>query len=190
MPQWTIEIPYQDIPWEYYLEFCGQRAEHSFYAYHIISEILKHNEVHSIIELGTAYGALTLYLGLWGLRLDVPVATFDIESDLHLPVAHAFMKMGVQYHNMDILSAEAEQVILEIIDNKPTYLVVDGGDKKKEFARYARLIPTGSVISIHDYETEFKFGEGSGIKYDEFKKEEWKKHDMKMATIIKLGNTK
>lgn len=82
-----IPIDEKTIPWEYELDFVGQTAGHNPYIYHVISEVLKHNEVSSIIEFGTQTGALTMYLGLWGLRLNIPVMSFDIEPNLHREIA-------------------------------------------------------------------------------------------------------
>ena len=184
--QLAMNIPDGDIPWEYELLFCGEVGAHNPYVYHIISEILLQNRVESIIEFGPYMGALSCYLGLWGARLDVPVATFDIHSELADPLEDVLSKLDVTRYNMDVLSPVTQTLVMDIIDGRPTYLICDGGNKTAEFNRYAPLLPNRSVISIHDWGTEVNPEEVEDVAIPmlQFKPDHWVYHDAKFATYI------
>jgi hypothetical protein len=128
-------------------------TQHNFYTYHVISRILEANpQVRSIIELGTGHGALTLYLRLWAARLGIEIHSFDVNNFVKDDGAEQmFYRLGIHRHIMDIMGAEAMQLIKEIIDDKPCYLVCDNGNKPLEFATYAPLLPSRSIISAHDW---------------------------------------
>lgn len=137
----------------YGFRFVGQEMQHNFFTHHVISRVLTANpQVRSIIELGTGHGGLTLYLKLWAARLGVDVHTFDVHQyvmeDGAMP---AFVRLGIHCHVMDIFTDEAMQLIKSVIADEPTYIVCDNGDKPREFATYAPVIPSGSVISAHDW---------------------------------------
>ena len=57
--------------------FAGIKAQHSALTYEVIDDILKGSNVKRIVELGTAAGALSFYLGLCGKMLGIPVYTVD-----------------------------------------------------------------------------------------------------------------
>lgn len=184
----SLTVPSSHIPWAYDLLFAGERAAHCPYIYHIISKILMYRKVYSIVEIGTQRGALTAYLGLWGARLDVPVLSLDIEYQLSMGLHPVFERLGVEFCDMDCFSPEGERAIFEVIDNKPTYVICDGGDKKREFQHYAPKVPSGSMLSIHDWGTEVK-GVECPCAFQPFEPDEWVKHDVRFATVEKLGES-
>lgn len=181
----SLDVDPRQLPWEYDLSFVGQTCGHNPYIYNTISRVLTACSVDRIIEIGTQRGGLTLYLALWGLRLGVPVYTFDIEPLLYREVDHVLAKMGVQTYDMDVFS-EAGVEEIRALAKTPTYLVCDGGDKEREFETFAPMLPTGSVISVHDWGTEVQ--NLKGIAMQAFEQEEWTAHDQRLATVVKLGN--
>lgn len=189
MPRFNMEIPYGQIPWEYYLSFVGQSAAHNPYIYHVISEVLKEREVHSIVELGTYHGALTVYLGLWGAKLGIPVYTFDIEPNLHESVKPVFDKLGIEFFELDDMTDEGLKKIIECVDDKPTYLICDGGNKQGEFLRYFPIVPVGSMLSVHDFLTEGDPTVWERLSYpnERVRPDLWMYHDVRFATYLKIG---
>lgn len=188
MPQFTVDIPEEQIPWTYWGSFVGQEAGHNPYTYELISRILLKYKVHSIIEIGAQQGALTMYLGLWGLRLGVPVHTFEIHSALYEPVKHVLdtLKVGC---SGDCFSGEALDTIKKVMDGKPTYLICDGGDKPKEFKVFAPMLPMGSLISVHDWGieiTEEDISVHKDIGWKTIDQGEWRKHNVNLATLMRL----
>ena len=193
MPRFEIDIPEERIPWTYGLRFCGQVMQHSPYVFHHISNILLKYPVHSIVELGTGHGGMAMYLGLWGARLDIPVATFDIAPELSESIHNVLDTLGVTTGWMDVLTPETRQYVEDIIDGKPTYLVCDGGDKPAELALYAPILPVGSVISIHDWGTEvteLKVPMEHEVQLEFVDRENWEAHDLRLATVQKIGDVR
>jgi cephalosporin hydroxylase len=181
----SVHIPLKAIPWEPWTRFVGQPAGHSPYVYQVISDILLRNEVSAIIEVGTMYGALTMYLGLWGLRLDVPVISFDIDQNLSEPVARVLDGLGVVRYEMDVFSERAVSII-QALATKPVYLICDGGDKPREVETFTPLLPIGSVISVHDWGDEIHDIKADA-KVHYFEADDWTAHGANMATIVKIG---
>lgn len=140
-------------PDAYGLIFAGQLTQHNFYTYHVISRILAANQqVKSIIELGTGHGALTLYLKLWAARLGVEIHTFDVNAFVKDDGAdQMFYRLGIHRHIMDVQSDATKRLVVDIMDNKPAYIVCDNGNKPLEFVTYAPLLASRSVISAHDW---------------------------------------
>ena len=149
----------EDIPEMFELKFVGQRMQHSFYVYHIISCLLgdgNAKNIKGIIELGTGSGALTTYLGLWGARMGVPVYSFDFIDHAHKggsgPI---FQRLGITYRQEDIFKNEESIKNLMAFLN-PVYLVCDNGNKVKEFNLFAPFLASGSIISVHDWSTKIR----------------------------------
>lgn len=187
MARFTLDIAEQDIPYEYGLLFAGQKAAHNYAVYHLISEVLLHRRVESIIEFGTAAGALTMYLGLWGLRLKVPVWTFERDVNLYRDVRGVLHDLKVHCVEADIFHPTTEAKVKEICAGRPTYLICDGGDKIREFDVYSQLVPVGSTISIHDWQHEFYENNLGAVPIERFQPEVWAWHDARLATVVKLG---
>lgn len=187
--QITFDIDENSLSWPYYLSFVGQKAAHSPYVYHIVSRVLQSNPVYSIIELGTYHGALTMYLGMWGVRLDVPVYSFDIEPNLADGCVDVLDRLGVQTFAKDVLDPGVVQRIISLMDDKPTYLVIDGGDKPAEFKTYVPLIPVGSVVSVHDWGTEILPEDirVDGVGYEQFEVADWRRFGANLATCVKIS---
>ena len=146
----------------YEMLFAGQKAQHAFKLYHYIGMTLHHNrQVKSIVELGTARGAMSIYLGLWGARLNIPVHTFDhdkytfsAEHNIDGDGQRIFDKLSITKHTMDYFSDAGVALVMSIIGSSPTYLYCDGGNKPMEFFKFVPMIPINSVVSAHDWPGE------------------------------------
>lgn len=185
-----IELDLDDkkLSWESWLSFVGQAAAHNFFVHELISRNLgRYPGIASIVELGTYRGALTMYLGLWGLRLGIPVHTFDYEPNLSSPVHHVFEKLGVQAHWIDMYTKEGADEVMRAVGDKPTYLLCDGGDKPKEFDLFSRLVPVGSIISAHDWGTEITEIKSEGVLFEHLHVDEWMIHEARFMTVVKIG---
>ncbi len=140
------------LPW--HTNFIGQRMQHNYWLYNIVDKIILDNpQISSIIEIGTGYGALTTVFGLWGIKNDISVLTID-KQNIHNE--KIFSKLNIEYLQDDEFGPTVEKRILEVINNKPTWIYCDGGNKVKEFQKFASLIPPTSIISAHDLGVEFR----------------------------------
>ena len=182
-----LDIDEAGVPWPVGMSFVGQYAGTNFYCFDIMSRVFKdYPDIKSIVELGTFCGTMTMYLGLWGLRLGIPVHTFDIEPNNSAPVHGVFEALGIQTHWIDVFTKEGMQEVIDCLP-EPGYLFCDGGDKQREFDTFAPIVPTGTVISCHDWGTECKVMDGSILRLN-YNPRDWTQHDSMLATVIKLGD--
>ncbi len=180
----SVDVNDKSLPYEYESSFVGQISGCNFHVFDLISTVLQKHPVESIIEFGTYNGVMSMYLGLWGLRLGVPVHTFDI-VDLREPVFRVFDALGVVFHQAEIFSDESRLTVEQIHHGKPTYLFCDGGDKEREFFEYGGSVPVGSIISAHDWGTEVETLRG--FPHMRIQQERWTEHDARLATVVKIG---
>ena len=173
----------------YEMYFAGQKAQHAFMVYHYISLLLnKNRQICSIVELGTSMGAMSIYLGLWGARLGVPVHTFDHtdfvfrpEHNIDAGAKPIFDKLDIRMHSyrIDLLTEESRMEVLDCIGGKPTYLYCDNGNKPQEFYDYVRHLVPGSVVSAHDWPGEIgtedveRAVNDHGLKLEPWDQENW-----------------
>lgn len=141
--------------WSWHCQFVGQICQHNYRLYHIAGDIIQANlQIKSIIELGTGRGALTMFLGLWGLRLRLPVVTTDITDGRCLDVLHVFDALNVKFIKADEFKPETDELLLEVIKEQPTLFFCDGANKNWEFNHWATRLPRQSVIGVHDFGVE------------------------------------
>lgn len=169
-------------PWDdsWHRPFVGIYAQHSVYQRPIIDKILSEHPVSAIFELGTAKGALAVYLGLWGIALDVPVFTFDwAEPD---PQALKLMEaLDVSFRRCDVFSDEVSDYILERCKS-PVYMICDNGNKPAEMQHYSRRLPSGSIISAHDWGVETLPQDVEGLPIEPIDPELWTWKNAQFAT--------
>lgn len=141
-----------DKGWQWRLTFLGQRMGHNYYLYYLLDLVFQQNpQLRSVIEIGTGHGAMTTVLGLWGVKLGIPVMTIDCNDGLY--DKKIFEHMGICFVKGD----EFDAAIISSIRAhfwKPTFLICDGGNKPREFNMWAPQIPPGSVIAAHDWGAE------------------------------------
>jgi cephalosporin hydroxylase len=175
--------------WVWFCDFAGVNATHSPYQYNLISQVMKHHPPEVIVELGTAHGALSLYLGVCGAVVGAQVHTFDYDREQSKPVWGAFERMGIQFHNMDFL--EHKDFVAALLRGRKSYVICDGEREQKalELETFAPHITPGSCISVHDYYSEVHpedIEETIGVNgLVPFQRSEWMRHAVMFATWIK-----
>ncbi len=175
--------------WAWHLTFAGQYMRHNYYEYYVLDDIIGNNpQIKSIIEIGTGNGALTMVLGLHGVKKDIPVFTVDTNPNLSKPVWPVFKALGVQFHNGNVFSDDIINKINSIINNRPTYIICDGGNKPKEFNFWAPKMPVDSIMSAHDWGVEISMKHIKDVvdKYlQPYKPERWTEMNIQFATFKK-----
>jgi len=128
-----------------------------------------------IVEIGFQKGALTLYFAnLASVTERFYFDSFDIsvKDYYNRPeegVGHWLDRLKnisdfvMIWGNMDIFSPDAIDHISENIHEFKTMIFCDGGNKKKEFELYSRLIKPGDHIILHDWNMEVKPQDVTGI---------------------------
>lgn len=122
----------------------------------IIQDFLREYKPDIIVEFGTNKGGCTL---LFHEELpDSRLISFDIINSLEKK--HLF-NQNVIFVNDDILVKEHPRVVKLLTKNPNTkkFLWCDNGDKKKEIAMYSKYLGKGDLLGVHDYGTEYKYGE-------------------------------
>lgn len=178
--------------WEWYTNFVGQRMQHNYWEYNIVGQTMLENpQIKGIVEIGTGCGGLTMLLGLWGVRCNIPVITYETIHALYQPVEHVLEKLDVQIYNKDCFDKHDQAFIEQYIElNNPVYLVCDGGDKQKEIKTYAPLVAKGGLVSGHDWECEIfpkeiiPFMESQG--FAPWHQEQWTAKNAQFATWKKV----
>lgn len=148
-----------EIPDTLGLSFAGQTAQHGPYLYHIVSRLMERpheKPFGGIIELGTGFGALTTYLGLWGARLGIPVFSFDTDPrSLVSGAGPLFQRLGVIYRKDDVFAnSDKIRSLMNFLGR--VYLVCDNGNKPLEFQTFVPFVEPGSIVSAHDWGIEIK----------------------------------
>jgi hypothetical protein len=176
--------------WEWHKTFIGQYMQHNYWLYYILDDIIGNNsQIMSIIEIGTGRGALTTVLGLYGIKKNVLVFTVDINSKFSQPMQPVFKALNIQFYTGDSFSDAIICKIDSIINNQPTYIICDGGNKIKEFNFWTPKIPIGSIISAHDWSVEISMNhiKDTVDKYlQPYKPEKWTEMNIQFATFKKM----
>lgn len=176
----------RDGDWQWFQEFAGIGMPSNYYTFHLISRIITENpQIRLIMELGTYWGSMAVYLGLLGIRREIPVVTFDLVDLRRDRTKKLFDKLGIHFHRMDIFE-ERDFVKAGLREHGPTYLICDNGNKSDEFYEFGRELTPGSVISVHDWGTEFYDQDAKRLSdvraIEPFHPDEWSNHNVQFAT--------
>lgn len=102
-----------------------------------------HPELLSICELGTGNGGFSWYLWMQAKARSLRFRTYDtMTSPVFVP----------EFFHADVFLDQ--KTILEWIGSEPTALFCDNGNKPRELNEYAPLLPTGSIVVVHDWDVE------------------------------------
>jgi cephalosporin hydroxylase len=116
-----------------------------------IAGILSPHKPQIVVELGTDRGGFAAFLAdlvrPWGGQ----VYTFDIEAKFLPSLLDEFRNL--HFVQADVL-AERHPAIVERVVQPGVLLYCDNGNKPREVELYAPLLPVGSLLGVHDYNTE------------------------------------
>ncbi len=105
-----------------------------------------------IVEIGGGNGGFTTALALHAKMIGASVISYDrqVPDERIAPVARF---LGVDFRRIDDLWEIVSTVGGVIASTGRTYVLCDGGDKKRELAAFAPYLKTGDVIACHDYDS-------------------------------------
>jgi predicted O-methyltransferase YrrM len=173
--------------WEWFTEFVGVPMSCNYYLFHLMSRALREQpQVRGIMEFGTYTGSMAVYLGLEAAQRGIPCSTFEIQPVLAPSTERLLRVLGVQIHVGDIFDPAHKAQIRTMLSRFPVYLLVDNGDKPREFAEFVPMLQSGSVVAVHDYEMEF-FDRDWAVHSDKvtpYMQEEWRAHNVQCAHFI------
>jgi len=107
-------------------------------------EFFKDKQFDTIIEIGTAFGGLTMLLV--DLNPFAEIHTFDVTEWMKYRID------GATKHIENVFFEGKEDIVRMILEEKKVLLICDGGDKPREFNVFAPYLKPGDFIMAHDYE--------------------------------------
>jgi len=132
--------------------FVGCEMQHEWPLYDVLNDILLPNShIQTIVEIGTGHGALTLVLGLFGVKIDAKVLTIDIDPALSDDAVGFFDHLDITRLTGNEYAEEVMSAIEKWVGLDPTYVLCDGDNKDWELRYWWSRLPQGSLISVHDW---------------------------------------
>lgn len=147
------------------MNLFGLELQQNQHAPGLLTGLLAYVSPSLVIELGTGYGGLTAYLGVWAITASSRIISWDIkECPLHSK--SILTKLGVEARLADYNQPSEIAYIQEsITQTRRCLLLCDGGNKPNDMLRFAPLLRKGDVIMAHDYAPD---AEASTIRYKPF----------------------
>lgn len=130
-------------------DFLGFNMQQQKGVVEAVHELLLTVEPSRIIELGTGFGGLTVFFGLYGYKHECDVVTYDNEPKDEA-VSDLIAFLGVERYILDIFSI-VDQISKRIAEPGKTILICDNGNKVREVNTFAGALKPGDVIMAHDY---------------------------------------
>lgn len=179
-PPWSTN---SSSAWEWHTTFVGQYMQHNYRLYHILDSIFLENpQITRIVEMGTGNGALSVFLGLWGIKKGIPLLTNDI-SLMHDTKLFSYLK--INFIQGDENSLDIKEKIECFLDKRACLFICDGasGGKETEFKYWVNKLSSSSIIAAHDLGNEFQVCNIAECLYlcEPYKVERWLEMNAQMA---------
>lgn len=145
--------------------FLGTNMDQHWMDLFIWEQFLNANSLKLLIEFGTGYGGMSMYLAAQCLQRGIKFITFDNNRSLPTgtPV-HELLKLGEAYNCKDVFSDEVLNLVVNSLAlyGHPACLFFDDGDKPKEWRTFAPHAAVGDFLVVHDWQTEFRAESATG----------------------------
>lgn len=115
-----------------------------------IAEILCPHRPKIVVELGTDEGGFASFLAALARGWGGEVYTFDILAKYK---PHLLSIPNLHFEQADVLIAVHPRV-KDLITRPEVLLYCDNGNKPKEVELYAPFLRVGSILGVHDYNSE------------------------------------
>ena len=130
----------------------GIRFVHSFTSLFVFDKVFDQFSFENVVEFGTYEGGLSSFLWLECLVRRKRFLTIDV-VDCRKFFLFDFLQGDLLNDSFTV------NFILEFIGRAPTFLYCDNGDKVEEIRHYAKVLPVGSILGVHDWGTEVRTDE-------------------------------
>ncbi len=129
--------------------YFGFSMQQNRYALQAISILLEYGKPSRIVEFGTRFGGLSVYLGMYAKTSGIECHTFDIEDQAKYKDFFTFL--GINYYVCDIFDPTVQQEISALIGRPGRTILFCDAIKEQEFNLYAADLKPGDIILAHDY---------------------------------------
>ena len=134
-----------------------------------------------VIEIGTSYGGLSLFLHEQSLLHTFKFTTYDISIERIEKIWTD--NIPFDFRVEDCFSDKTRTDVIEILQSGKCLLLCDGGDKPKEFNVFGEYLTKGSYIMGHDYSPNKEY-------FNEItKRRVWKWFEIQDSDIKEVMNT-
>ena len=117
-----------------------------------IQQFFENESFEYVIEIGTSYGGLSLFLNEQSNIHNFKFITYDI-SDVRIKKAWLDNKIPFDYRIEDCFSTNTSNFIITLLKENKCLLLCDGVNRVEEFNFFSQFITSGSYIMAHDYST-------------------------------------
>lgn len=159
MDKQEIQDLYNLTPVDIRFTFLGQPTAQTFASLLIWEKIFNENKFNSIIELGTWYGGLSLYLYLQSLRQHATFQTYDnvhwIDDYNVIKELDEIIKFTDHIIFRNVFELE-NSIKLMLEKSGQTLIFCDNGNKVKEFLMFSKYMKKGDIIGVHDWNKEIR----------------------------------
>lgn len=149
----------QDIPKEFNgrgsFTYLGTKVQQNPKAFQVFSDFFEKNkDIELVIEIGTAWGGLSMYVKDNCDKIGAKFVTFELSEDRknQLNRNSEFAKRNIDMRIRNIFTDESIKEVKDLIINGGRTLVLcDGGNKVREFNIFSDFLKSGDIIMAHDY---------------------------------------
>lgn len=145
--------------------YCGIPTTQAWDDYLLWEKFFYHNPINFMLEIGTQFGATSLFFKHHAEVYGFDFLTIDI---VEFPeVSRIKELLGGSFHLMDCFTAETIQIVTSV--DTPKLVFCDGGNKPLEMQTYAPLLKPGDFIACHDWMSEVGPADLTGLPIEEIK---------------------
>ena len=139
--------PIDEVKMNYHYFGCSMQQNR--YALLAISILLEHTAPARMLEFGTRFGGLSVFLGMYAKIAGAAFHTYDIENQVKY--SDFFNFLNIAFHIRDIFSNQSRQEITDLIRQPGRTILFCDAIKAKEFNLYADHLKSNDIILAHDY---------------------------------------
>lgn len=132
-------------------EHRGHHCQHRSDDFADIAAILTPHRPRIVVELGTDRGGFAAFLADLVAPWCGQVVTFDLEPKFQPSLLRDFPNLC--FVQADVLT-DVHAEVVSLVSRENAFLYCDNGNKRREMELYAPLLHVGSVLGVHDYNTE------------------------------------
>lgn len=127
--------------------------------------------VRTMIELGSGYGAMSLFFAIQCAQRGIHFETFDNQSIFDVNAGlHGIFGFKNIFHNVNIFGEAPHEApyIRSLIAScaRPLAIFFDNGNKPREWQMFAPLTLPGDFCIVHDWGEEFKQEDIGDVKVE------------------------
>lgn len=131
----------------------GHHCQHRCDDFPSIAAILATHQPLVVVELGTDEGGFSGWLADLVAPWGGYVFTFDIKKKWKPTLLSDFPNL--RYTEADVLSG-IHPLVAALVSEPRAFLYCDNGNKQREVELYAPFLREGSLLGVHDYNTEIR----------------------------------